>query len=332
MANNSGLVPASPPVDPSYKKMIAGWPPELKQLKAEIDDIFGSMNKTGILKLHRIGTLTGKAMADPNKRYGDNPVGKLATAYGLENRKSRNEQFFYDCKSVSEAFSYEFLKKFLGGDGKPPTTLANGNDLTHTHLVVLSRIDGEAARQQYLNRVINESLTTHDLKSLLAANPEAKKNVRKGGRNPMVPRTPEAGIVSLTKIGQRFSNFVDSIDDTVFTPFMDYPVDQTNESILDTLNDCKTNLVNVMGSADFAVKRLEAVIERTHARLEKKKTLAKEQKREERQHRVTADKAIDDLHKAVKQEKAKVEKKPEAKKPEAKKPEVKKPAGKKASK
>jgi hypothetical protein len=114
-----------------------------------------------ILNRFKIGVIVAAIESSPG-RYGNDPIGKLASKLGF-----KNSQRLYEYSAVAEAWSLEEIAALADREG------ADGYHLTWTHLIEVAREADAGSRNVLVERAFTNRWTVAELKQNKPSNSDA---------------------------------------------------------------------------------------------------------------------------------------------------------------
>jgi hypothetical protein len=164
----------------------------------------------------------------------------------------------YAYKNLAEGFEKGFLEAW---SIKP---MRNGKQyLTVSHWMAIRLIKDQADQERFLKKALAGDLTANQLKELVAAGGEAKKNKRSGGRKPARPTSVTGGLQRFTSRIQTVVNLRETIEETVRDPLSEISPGDVDDNLLvklETLSQITdAGLETLTGTQKWVGKSLDRV-------------------------------------------------------------------------
>lgn len=137
--------------------------PPLKKIYRTLASLLHSQDKDSLIFRFKLGEYVQQITSDPEKKYGDNAVGKLTAALGISTTEA------YTSAIVRAQWTDEDCERFLN------TPLPNGRLISYTHLIEISALGNSSVRRKLIDRVYEEGLTTRDLREIVRSMTSRKR-------------------------------------------------------------------------------------------------------------------------------------------------------------
>lgn len=211
----------------------------------------------GVIKIgYQIGQKIHNVMSDQDS-YGQDAeaVKQLASYTGV----SRDTLYAY--RGVVNA--YPDWKEFEAIVSEP---LKDGNTMTLTHMVAVSRIAKDADRKKLLKRIKNESMTANEAHMEATSQFEAR-NKRSGGRKPSKPTSAQACYQQIRNEAQRMNNrfdltWMEIFDevDSVSPDKLDPELKKKAEESLSEIDKLEQFIMQARPRLEKNIQRIEKVV------------------------------------------------------------------------
>ncbi len=166
--------------------ILSESPPALREKVEWIRGSFADEWRRGLVSRYQVAVVIREIYDDvtDNKGsvYGARAVEAIKKAFGWD------DSVVYQALHVADAFTPEQIEAVT------QMRLPGGRPLSYSHVVVLSRVEDERRREQFLKQTVKEGWTTRKLTSAvdLAASPEPGKPQVRRGRPLAKPRDFDA--------------------------------------------------------------------------------------------------------------------------------------------
>ena len=147
------------------------------------------------------------------------------------------------------------------------TPFKNGNRVTVTHMFAIVKLVRATDRKKLVKQMQEESLTTQQLETEIAALGYDKTNVRTSGRKPSKPTSPKAGYQEMFKESQRINNRFKHTWKPIFDEVEGVSPDKIDpqllkkaEEALDQMDTLENNLMESRPKLQGNVDRMRVVI------------------------------------------------------------------------
>jgi hypothetical protein len=105
------------------------------------------------------------------------------------------------CRTLATTFDAQFIRAQMRRAEE------EGITLSVAHWVQLARVSVKRERVRLLNKVIRKRLSARTLRHVIAANPPGARNLRFGGRKPVVPHDPAVALARAAALAKQFTRF-----------------------------------------------------------------------------------------------------------------------------
>lgn len=255
------------PYEKKRKELLTEMTPPTREVALDFEKKITLLNQGEILVSYDMGARMKKVLGDESV-YGANAAIQLAAYLGMTNTTR-----FYNLVNMSEAFDRKWIAS------QAAQGLSNGQPMRLGHFLALSLVKLKKDLEGLLTRVRQESISVNDLELEVKAKYETK-NTRSGGRNPGIPKSPEAGLQKSFSLAQQLSNYLEKFDDTILPSVEEIPPDDMDEKILERFERAETQLVATGEQVEATLQRMA---------ISKKRVLAVLKQRAVRQEEANAE-------------------------------------------
>jgi hypothetical protein len=293
-------------ISPIKKKRLALLKEMTPGLQAVVKDFEDKNIKaaTGPVMIYFDKGARLKKIIEQEATYGSNAVEQLAAYFG------KTTKYIYDCRNFAQEWDKEFLKAQLA------QPMSDGNLLHFDHFRHLTRVKSTKDQELLLRRVRTECLSTNALDEEISAK-FITKNVRSGGRKPVTPSTPHAGLQKAFSQGQQLERYIDVMKSGVFEKIGAMASEKVDDKLLERIEQVEQQF----GSLDDSLKAVLTYCAKSKKRVskilsdKKKKKAGEEVAPKAKTVPKTRQERRDAVNKAMTAEKKKLERKGEKKSP-----------------
>lgn len=267
MKSSKSLLPASIGAeDKRREEAIATMSPALRKEYDEIMDEMQKHSAKNILYFHRLGVRASRIQQNPENKYGDAALPKLAAA------TSNNVSDLYRSLEFSQLYDLDELKEILDKSKSNNTILHWG------HFVELIPIDDAQQRGILLDATITNKLSIRGLR-------DAIDHIKRGGKVSSgftAPSTVRGNIKQVQGMSIRLIEKLDeNFERSVFGPIGDLEDQQIDDSMLEIITEGEDAVQKLADIADRRARDLERLKGEITEILKKNKAKAAKEKDEE---------------------------------------------------
>lgn len=260
MSKNEALAPAFK----KRSKLLKDMNTDLQEVAKDWEHRLGIRNRGEIMILYDLGARLKDIIAD-EATYGSNAVEQLAEYWNM----SGGANTLYNLRNLATTFTKDVVNQW---SVKP---MASGQFISINHWFRLLSLEDKGDQTRMLNRIIEESLSTHDLEKEIRSGGGGKtKNKRFGGRKPQTPTSPLSGLQKVYGIMQQYNNLEPVLEEHVFSQIDQIASDRVNDVLLERLEENLEQVQDVKSNANKMETHLNKNIARVKKILERQKTKA----------------------------------------------------------
>lgn len=211
-----------------------------RKLYVQIRDLYRSHCLEEATKRYQIGRLVSKALLDSSK-YGEEVMAKISIALGI------SAQTLYRWSRVTEVFGSQAFADLMNQRTR------HGNRLSWTHVELLSHARSFAERKRFLDQVLEEDLSSDELRELIN---DSLLPSRSKPTGPRVPRSPLGGLRALSRQAASVKELCDVFDKSVTAPLLSTEIKKIQPGVLEELKNCEAELEAMI---EAATDELESV-------------------------------------------------------------------------
>lgn len=256
-ANTTAIAPEKKARQELFNKMD----PKLQSVARTFEAVEQQLKKNDLVSRHKLGTKIREVVENDNV-YGAGAVEKLAeylgdyTAAGL-----------YNLRTYADQYTEEQVIAIAD------RTMANGQHVTYTHLLEISKIKSEGARAKMLERTFKDSLSAGQIAAEVTAK-FATRNSRSGGRPPAVPHSIGAAATQVQQTFQSLENRFDPWKASLIDASKQINDDDATPELLEKLKQGREKIDEVEGKMDGFKTGFDSAIKRVETAVNKKKKAA----------------------------------------------------------
>lgn len=261
------------PVDKARLQIFKKMTPATQQVAKEFEDKISKGVVSQVKVAYDIGARIAEMVDDTNEStYGSSAVKQLADYLNVDG----GEQGLYNRMGFARAFTREYVTQQCA------IPMANGNYLSFYHWLQLTKVEDEAKRDKWLNKVRKENMSGNDLeKEIRSGAAGATKHARQGGRKPKAPTSPIAGLQKTFEIANKFARWEEVAGRTTFSAIEEMSADKVDQKLLEKTEACLEMVSSAYEKAGEMKEALEANVERLKEVMTKKSEDAAEAYSEE---------------------------------------------------
>lgn len=238
------------PLEKSRQALLGKMTPELQKLAVMIEKKHQTAVKGVVMIRYDIGVWL-KRVIDEHTKYGSDAVGQLAAYLNYPGGATG----LYTLRNFADTFTREFVLQ------QSSLPMADGRAIETNHFFCIMRVANPKEQLKLFDRVRRECWTANQLETHIRASLEPK-NRRQGGRKPQRPTSPAAGLQKLLSQAKRLDNFLDVLEDNVFTPLEELSPDKVDERLVERFLLAKRQVDELIAHCTETREKMSPVEER----------------------------------------------------------------------
>ncbi len=236
--------------------MLRNMTPAGRDLASKIDEALAKGDNAAVIARYTVGKWIADAIED-EERFTKYYVMQQAAVLGV------NKSQLLDWVKFSQTFELSFVE---AETAKP---LDDGKSrLTTWHWTALTRLTSKKDRAYWLRQTREQSLSAGKLMLAIQTAGSEIHGARQGGRKPQVSSSIPGGFIQLTKLAQKFENFLDAAQGPIFEGLEGLEEDAITGELVQIARSARDAMSSTLERANQAAQQLEEALEQLDAVLE----------------------------------------------------------------
>lgn len=248
------------PISKKRNDLFQAMQPSTQKIALELEQKFQRQSTGNVLTQYDVGALIVDVL-DNDSQYEPDAIDHIADYLNIPSRAT----MLYALAGFARAFDKEFVKN------ETQNALADGSFLKLGHWLALSKLASTKKQEEKLKLTRKRSLTVNELElDIRAESNDNKKNLKSGGRKPMVPTSPAGALQKATNLALTFTNYSEAFDESVFPSLEEWGPDKINTNLRDKLVETINQVDKLQDAASHILTGLKTNLTRVTTILDHK--------------------------------------------------------------